>query len=67
MTWGQMLDELLQRDDVNKTLVGHLNYIREKRNQAEHPEKIFDQSEAETTLLAVINATRDIYSEIVPG
>lgn len=64
ITWKEILDQLLERNDVNRTLIGHLNYIREKRNQAEHPDKIFDQFEAETTFQTVVNAIRDIYSEM---
>lgn len=64
MSWKDILDELVQREDVSKTLVGHLNYIREKRNEAEHPKKIFDQFEAENTFQTVISAIREIYGEI---
>lgn len=64
MSWKDILDSLVQREDVNKTLVGHLNYIREKRNEAEHPQKIFDQFEAENTFQTVISAIREIYGEM---
>ncbi len=64
MTWKEILDKLVERADVNKTLMGHLNFIREKRNEAEHPSKIFSQIEAENTFLAVVNAVREIYSEM---
>lgn len=64
MRWKDILEQLVQRDDVDKTLMGHLNYIREKRNEAEHPEKIFDAFEAENTFQTVINVIREIYREI---
>lgn len=62
--WKDILNQLLQRIDVNKTLMGHLDYIREKRNEAEHPEKLFSQKEAENTFLEVINAMGEIYKEM---
>jgi len=62
--WKDILDELIKREDVRKTLVGHLDYVREKRNEAEHPDRIFDQDEAENTFLTVTNLIREIYKEI---
>ncbi len=62
--WKFILDELLKRQDVRKSLVGHLDYVREKRNEAEHPDKIFDQGEAENTFLTVTNLIKEIYGEI---
>ncbi len=63
-SWKGILDQLMQRDDVNTTLIGHLHYIREKRNEAEHPGKVFKQKEAENTFLTVINMIEEIYKEM---
>jgi hypothetical protein len=62
--WKFILDELLKRQDVRRSLVGHLDYVREKRNEAEHPDRIFDQDEAENTFLTVTNLIKEIYDEI---
>jgi hypothetical protein len=59
-----ILDKLTERSDVDKTLMGYLQYIRSKRNEAEHPEKIFRQEEAEETFITVTNAIKEIYSQI---
>ena len=55
-----VLDKLTERIDVDKTLMGYLHYIRSKRNEAEHPEKIFRQEEAEETFITVTNAIKEI-------
>ena len=57
-----ILDRLMERSDVDKTLVNYLHYIRTKRNEAEHPEKIFTQEESEETFITVTNAIKEIYS-----
>lgn len=62
--WKKILNKLLEQEDVRKTLIGHLDYVREKRNEAEHPDKIFDQAEAENTFLTVTNLITEIYREI---
>jgi hypothetical protein len=64
MTWKEILDKLVSRSDVDKILLGHLDYIRTKRNEAEHPEKIFQQDEAENTFLTVINVIKEIYTRM---
>jgi HEPN domain-containing protein len=58
-----ILDKLTERSDVDKTLMGYLHYIRSKRNEAEHPEKIFLQEEAEEMFITVTNAIKEIYSQ----
>ena len=62
--WKTILDKLLKQQDVRKTLIGHLDYVREKRNEAEHPDKVFDQAEAENTFLTVTNLITEIYKEV---
>ncbi len=62
--WKIILEELIKLDNVKRTLIGHLDYVREKRNEAEHPDKIFDQNEAENTFLTVTNLIKEIYREI---
>lgn len=58
-----VLDKLMERSDVDKTLMNYLHYIRTKRNEAEHPEKIFPQEEAEEMFITVTNAIKEIYSQ----
>lgn len=62
--WKEILDKLMGRSDVDKILMGHLDYIRSKRNEAEHPEKVFKADEAENTFLTVINVIKEIYSQM---
>ena len=64
--WKRMLDELIDTKGINKTLFGYLNYIREIRNTAEHPDQIFDQMEAERVFHQVVNMIIVINQELFP-
>jgi len=59
----EILDKLMERSDVDKILMDYLHYIRSKRNEAEHPEKIFRQEEAEEMFIMVTSAIKEIYSQ----
>lgn len=62
--WKALIDELLNRTDVSKTLLGHLDFIREKRNEAEHPGGNFTRDAAETTFIQVTRTVADVYDEM---
>ena len=66
--WSTILEELeklfKQHNIEAKTLLGYLNYLRDIRNMAEHPDKIFDQHEAEDILIHACHAVREIYKII---
>ena len=64
--WKNILDELSNIQDINKTLLGYLNYIREIRNTAEHPDEVFDQMEAERVFHQVVNMIIVINQELSP-
>lgn len=64
--WRKILNELLDNRDINKTLFGYLDYIREIRNTAEHPDEIFDQMEAERVFHQVVNMIIVINQELSP-
>jgi hypothetical protein len=51
--WGEMLKELEQGQQIKKPLLGYLQYLKDKRNEAEHPDKRFNQEEAERLLIQV--------------
>jgi len=42
----------------------HLNYLHDRRNEAEHPDRIFNQEETERAVIAVIDVVHEIYSTI---
>jgi len=54
--FNDMIDKLSKRIDANKALVGHLDFIRKRRNEAAHPGKRFSSYEAERTFIQVIDA-----------
>lgn len=64
--WKNILDELGNIEGINQTLIGYLNYIREIRNTAEHPDEVFDQMEAERLFHQVVNMITVIYQELTP-
>jgi len=60
-----VIKELQQMPQINKKLLGYIDYIRaEKRNIAQHPNKVFTQREAERTFMGIVCATHDIYADI---
>ncbi len=68
INWKDVLNELEKMFEQNnieaKTLLGYLNHLREIRNKAEHPDKIFDQIEAEDALMNACYAIKEIYKII---
>lgn len=62
--WRKILDELNPNID-NTTIIGHLDFIRDKRNKAEHPLKRFSQSESEDIFNTIIMTINEIY-ELIP-
>ena len=62
--WKKILDRLKDIPDINKTLIGYFDYIRDMRNTAEHPDEIFDQMEAERVFHQVVNMIVVIYKEL---
>lgn len=61
--WGNILDELLaHKKKENESLMGYLLYLKNKRNEADHPDKRFTQEESERILLNIKN----LYEEVQP-
>ena|SRR5579883_15472 len=48
-----LIDELEKSNKVKQSLTNYLNYIRDRRNEAEHPDKRFTQEESERILLHI--------------
>jgi hypothetical protein len=51
--WAELLEEMERGNLVKKSILGYLQYLKDKRNEAEHPDKRFTQEEAERILLQV--------------
>lgn len=70
--WSDILNELLSKNKegvhkykVNKELLLLLDYIREaERNAAEHPDKRFEQEEAERMFSEVVKTIIEIYKDM---
>ena len=62
--WAQLLDEV-EKDIKSKgeqppLLLGYLDYIRDVRNKADHPDKVFTLREAEQIFMHVIYTIQEI-------
>lgn len=64
-SWSVMIDELIKTGNVEQPLYGYLDYIRTKRNEAEHPGKIYEQNECEEAFVQVIGLIKETYKEII--
>ena len=63
--WGEIVEELEKWPDADKTLLGYVNFIRERRNETQHPEKTYNQRESENIFTVVINAVTAMCHEIL--
>jgi len=51
---------------INLDLISNLDYIRKtKRNITQHPDKIFNQREAESVFMQLISTVHDLYFDTV--
>jgi hypothetical protein len=62
--WANLIDAV-EKDLENKgeqppLLLGYLNYIRDVRNKADHPDKVFTLREAEQIFMHVIHTIQEI-------
>jgi len=64
LNWKSILNELSNMPKINKALIGYFDYIRDLRNTAAHPDKIFDQVEAEGVFHKVVDMIYIISQEI---
>jgi hypothetical protein len=58
--WSQLLLEMEQQKLLKSSTLGYLRFLKEKRNEAEHPDKRFTQEESERILLNV----KDLLDEL---
>ena len=65
--WNTIIKELKEVKDINPYLLNYLDYVREIRNTAEHPDKIFDQMEAERLFHLVVDIIIEVNKELNPS
>ncbi len=62
--WGELLksiqETLSERDVSIEPVLGFLDYVRNVRNKAAHPDATFDQISAEQTFMAATTAIREL-------
>lgn len=52
-TWAQLLEEMQQQQIMKPPALGYVRFLKDKRNEAEHPDKRFTQEESERILLHI--------------
>ncbi|ASJ14271.1 hypothetical protein A3L10_03620 [Thermococcus radiotolerans] len=64
-TWNYALSEIQKQLEYrkirSKRLEGYLDFLREIRNSAEHPDKVFEINEAERIFVESIHAIEEVY------
>jgi ribosomal protein S17E len=61
-SWGEILNELEQSKKVKPSISGYLRYLKDKRNEAEHPDKRFTQEESERIFIHI----KELLEELKP-
>jgi ribosomal protein S17E len=59
-SWADILYDLEQSKKAKQSLLGYLRYLKEKRNEAEHPDKRFTQEESERIFLQIKELLEEI-------
>jgi ribosomal protein S17E len=61
-SWADILNELEQSNKVKPSILGYLRYLKEKRNEAQHPDKRFTQEESDRLLLHIKGLLEELRS-----
>jgi ribosomal protein S17E len=61
-SWREILNELEQSKKVKPSILGYLRYLKDKRNEAEHPGKRFAQEESERIFIHI----KELLEELKP-
>jgi len=61
--WGEILKELEESKKVKSSILGYLKYLKEKRNEVQHPDKRFTQEESEGLLLKIKDLLEELSKE----
>ncbi|MCJ2670383.1 MAG: hypothetical protein LN416_07745 [Candidatus Thermoplasmatota archaeon] len=69
--WKAIIDELLTEESrgklkysVNKSLMGHLDFVRTNRNMVEHPDRVFSKRGAERLFYQVVATITEICEDV---
>ena len=58
--WNTIIDELEKNHHIKKSFANYLHYLRDKRNEAAHPGRHFEQEESERILIQVKGLVEEI-------
>jgi hypothetical protein len=61
--WVDLLDDLEKTPNIKKSLLKYIHYIRDERNEAEHPDKRYSKEESEKILLRIKDLLVELENE----
>ena len=59
--WSDLINNLRKNTSLSQSIVNYMDYIRSKRNEAEHPGKRYSQQESEAVLQHLSSMLKEIY------
>lgn len=59
--WNTLIEDMKKMEKVPAPLLGYMDFIRSKRNEASHPDKRYTQEEAESVLQHLSSMLIEIY------
>ena len=59
--WYSLIEDMKKISEVPAPLLGYMDFIRSKRNEAEHPDKRYTQEESEGILQHLSSLLKEIY------
>lgn len=60
--WAELINDLRKDARVSKSIVNYMDYIRDKRNEIDHPGKRYSQEESEAVLQHLSSMLKEMYS-----
>ena len=59
--WSDLIEDMKKNKTAPNDIISYLDFIRLKRNEAEHPDKRYNQEEAEAVLQHLSSMLKEIY------
>lgn len=59
--WYDLIEDMRKNKSVPTSIINYMDFIRSKRNEAQHPDKRYSQEEAETVLQQLSSMLIEIY------
>lgn len=60
--WAELINDLRKDPRASKSVVNYMDYIRDKRNEIDHPGKRYSQEDSEAVLQQLSSMLKEMYS-----